>query len=191
MRMILASRSERRAALLAQLGIDFEIMAADIDESLQAGEAPDAYVIRMAKGKAATVAGRAEAGRIVLGADTTVVCDGATLAKPSDRDDARRMLRRLSGRTHRVYSGVAVIGTTVDTALSVTEVTFGELDPAEIEAYVATEEPWDKAGAYAIQGRAARFVARIEGSYSGVVGLPLYETCRLLDRVTGERTGLR
>lgn len=184
MRLILASRSPRRAALLEQLGIEFEAMAADIDESVHAGEAPDAYVTRMARSKAATVAGRAGHRGIVLGADTTVVADGVMLAKPKDRDDARRMLSRLSGGTHQVYSGVAVIGTAVHRALSVTAVTFGHLDAAEIEAYLDTEEPWDKAGAYAIQGRAARFVARIEGSYSGVVGLPLYETCRLLDRAS-------
>lgn len=162
-------------------------MAADIDESVRTGETPDVYVDRMARSKAATVAGRAGTGRIVLGADTTVVADEVMLAKPVDRDDARRMLSRLSGRTHRVYSGVAVVGTEVHTALSVTEVTFGVLDAAEIDAYLDTEEPWDKAGAYAIQGRAARFVVRIEGSYSGVVGLPLYETCRLLAKASEQR----
>lgn len=184
MRLVLASKSPRRAALLAQVDLAFEVRVADIDESVGPGESPRAYVTRMAQEKAAAVAaqlGAAAADCLVLGADTTVVADGKILGKPKGRTDARHMLGRLSGRTHEVMSGVALAGAYEAHVTSVTEVTFAALTSDEIDAYLATDEPWDKAGAYAIQGRAARFVSRIEGSYSGVVGLPLHETCRLID----------
>lgn len=182
--LVLASASPRRRELLAQLGVQFDVVPADIDEYVLPGERPETYVRRMAEGKAK--AGWAGAsGRPVLGADTAVVVDGLILGKPRDRDDALRMLELLSGRTHRVISGVAIAdGDQVLERLCSTEVTFGEISAAEREAYWATGEPQDKAGAYGIQGLGARFVRHINGSYTGVVGLPLYETAELL-RCTG------
>ena len=181
--LILASASPRRRELLRQLGVRFEVIPADVDETVGEGESPDAYVTRLARAKALAV-WRQEQGRLpVLGSDTAVVLDGEILGKPADRDAAVAMLLRLSGRTHSVYSGVALVHGPegVDDRLNVSRVTFAELDPEWIAAYVATGDPMDKAGAYGVQGKAGERIARIEGSFYGVMGLPLYETSRLLE----------
>jgi septum formation protein len=177
--LILASGSPRRAELLSAAGISFEVRPAHIDEGLQAGEDASTYARRVAVDKARTIAEQAN-GRAVLAADTIVVIDGLVLGKPVDSDDAKRMLRLLSGRSHEVVTAVALMSmgrsqsdTSLDARIESTVVEFAPLDTAEIDWYVATGEPSDKAGAYAIQGLASRFVTRIEGSYSNVVGLPM------------------
>jgi septum formation protein len=172
--LVLASASPRRAELLRAAGIRFDVVAADVDERQHEGEDADAYVRRLATAKATHVAG-AHPGRLVLGADTTVVVDGQVLGKPLDAADAASMLRRLSGRSHQVLTGVCLIGpdARADAAVASTTVEFRPLTPSEIEAYVASGEPMDKAGAYAIQGGAGRFVTRIDGDYDNVVGLPV------------------
>lgn len=177
--LLLASASPRRRELLAQIGVDFHVCPADVDETPLPGEPPEATVVRLARAKAAA----APAGGLpVLGADTVVVIDGTLLGKPVDAGDAAAMLRRLSGRTHEVMTAVAIAGGgRLASRLSRTQVTFRVLSAAEIARYVAGGEPADKAGAYAIQGQGAVFVAHIAGSYSGVVGLPLCETVDLLD----------
>jgi septum formation protein len=181
--LYLASRSPRRARFLEQLGLRFETLPADVPEQPQPGQAPADYALAVALAKASTAARLALQPLPVLGADTDVSIDGEILGKPRDRDDALAMLARLSGRSHEVCSAVAVIaGGRVETALSVTRVHFGAISAAQAAAYWESGEPADKAGAYAIQGHAARWVRSIEGSYSGVVGLPLYETCGLLER---------
>ena len=180
--MILASASPRRRELLTQIGVLFTVDPADIDESLLVDEAPGAYVERMAREKAGVVAAR-HPGETVLGSDTTVVCDGEILAKPADTEDAVRMLKALSGRSHQVLTGVAVAcDAEVRSQVVTTEVRFRELAEDEITAYVATGEPLDKAGGYGIQGFGAVFVADMKGSYSNVVGLPLTETAALLQQ---------
>jgi septum formation protein len=179
-RLILASASPRRSELLRAAGYDFQVLPADVDERPLPGEAPDPYVRRVALDKARAVAvGLPDA--VVLAADTCVVADDAILGKPLDEEDAARMLRMLSGRAHDVLTGVAVIGpagTRVESADS--RVVFAPLSAGEIAWYVASGEPADKAGAYAIQGLASRFVERVEGSYSNVVGLPVSLVYRLL-----------
>jgi septum formation protein len=192
-RVYLASRSPRRRELLKQIGISFEILllredlrrGVDVDETPLANEAPRDYVLRIARAKAANAV--LQTGRRmlpsypVLAADTTVALDGRIFGKPADADDAARMLRALSGRRHQVLTAVAVGGgDDVRTALSESTVEFRELDGEEIRRYIATREPLDKAGAYAIQGRGALFVRNLNGSYSGVMGLPLFETGELL-----------
>ncbi len=182
----LASASPRRQELLRQIGLGFEAMPSDLDEVPQPGERPADYVLRVARDKARHVAARMQeqASHPVLGADTEVVLDGEILGKPRDRGHGLDMLRRLSGRTHEVLSGVCVVhGEREYTALSVSRVTFRPLTAAEIAAYWDTGEPADKAGAYAIQGRAAAFIERLEGSYSGVMGLPLYELAGILQKI--------
>ncbi len=175
--LILASTSPRRRELLALLGLPYEIIASRFDEStLSPVSLPPAdYVTRLALGKAAEVAARLAAPEaVIVGADTTVVLDGDVLNKPLDPADAARMLRRLSGRTHEVYTGLCVIrGTAIQTAHAVTAVTFDPLTDAAIAAYVATGEPLDKAGAYGIQGQGLGFIPRLDGDYYNVVGLPL------------------
>lgn len=182
----LASQSPRRQQLLAQIGVHYSVLDADIDESARPGETVTAYVERLAREKAAAgwrrVLAEGLASLPVLGADTTVAVDGEILGKPADFAAARAMLERLSGRAHQVYTGVGLCGDQGErSTLSCTEVRFRALTAAEIERYWASGEPRDKAGAYGIQGLAAVFVERIEGSYSGVVGLPLFETARLLN----------
>jgi len=180
MRLILASASPRRATLLRQAGYTFVVEPADVDESESAGEAAPEYVIRVAALKARTVAARFP-DDMVLAADTTVEVDGVMLAKPADDADAERMLRLLSGRAHEVLTGVVVIRAGVESAAIVaTRVRFRPITPAEITWYVASGEPHDKAGAYGVQGLAARFVESVEGSYTNVVGLPLGEVRKLL-----------
>lgn len=171
--VVLASGSPRRREILAALGVAFEVQAADIDESVLPGEEPLDYVRRLAAAKAAAVAaGRAD--RLVIAADTTVVIDGEILQKPADPDEARSMARRLSGRTHHVHTGVAVAlgrSTVVDSATSA--VTFSPLSDELIEWYVATPEPYDKAGGYALQGAGAALVERVDGNVHNVIGLPV------------------
>jgi septum formation protein len=173
--------------LLTAAGFTFTQMAADVDERPEAGEAAAAYVLRVARAKAHALAA-AHPDAIVLGADTVVVVDGALLGKPRDRAEAASMLGRLQGRAHEVLTGVAVVrGETSAAALASTTVEFGPMDPVEIAAYVATGEPMDKAGAYAVQGIASRYVTRIDGSYSNVVGLPIFVVHRLLGEFAGGR----
>ncbi|WP_328189477.1 Maf family protein [Marinobacter sp. OP 3.4] len=181
-RVILASASPRRAELLRQLGLSFGTLPVDIDETAYPGEAPADYVRRLARDKA--LAGYRRHDRrdaLVLGSDTTVVLDDGILGKPEDEAGARRLLQSLSGREHQVMTGVALATRDgVDVRVSVTDVRFRSLDPREIDAYCATGEPMDKAGAYGIQGRGGAFVTAISGSYSAVVGLPLDITADLL-----------
>jgi nucleoside triphosphate pyrophosphatase len=194
--LILASASPRRRELLAQAGYTFEVRPAHIPEDPLPGEDPIMYVTRLAREKAeavfremSTAEGEAacksaECGSslAVLGADTTVTLDGAILGKPADAEDAARMLRLLSGRTHRVITGVALKAAQgTEVAAEVTAVRFLTLSEEEIAAYVATGEPMDKAGGYGIQGRAARWIPRIEGCYFNVVGLPLALVCSMLE----------
>ncbi|MEY4634470.1 MAG: hypothetical protein RJA55_268 [Acidobacteriota bacterium] len=173
MNLILASRSPRRSELLAAAGIAFEVLAADIDETPRDGEAPGAYVERLAIEKArAVLALRPDA--TVLGADTTVTIDGLILGKPVDASEAAAMLRRLRGRPHDVFTGVALVSADgVQSAVELTRVWFDSMTDEDISWYVESGEPVDRAGAYAIQGLASRFIPRIEGSYSNVVGLPV------------------
>jgi septum formation protein len=184
--VFLASGSPRRRELLRQIGVRFRVLEARVDETPLAGEAPQDYVLRLAAAKAA--AGRREACATpggmdapVLGADTAVVLEGRIIGKPEGREDAGRMLGELSGRTHTVMTAVALSGATgTGCRLSRSEVTFRAIDAAERSAYWDTGEPRDKAGGYAIQGFGAIFVAELRGSYSGVMGLPLFETAELL-----------
>jgi len=192
-RIHLASRSPRRRELLRQVGIAFDVLlvredakrSVDVDETPLAGEAPGDYVLRMARIKAeagwAGVVRRRLPQHPVLAADTTVVLDEIILGKPADAADAERMLRALSGRGHRVLTAVALCRQDrLETRLSTSTVDFKPLTDAEIQRYVATGEPMDKAGAYAVQGRAGAFVRHLVGSYSGVMGLPLCETAELV-----------
>jgi septum formation protein len=186
-RVILASASPRRHELLSQAGVTFTAVAAGINEDLLPNEAAAAYVQRLAEEKAQAVwnahrsADTLDEPLLVLGADTCVVCDDHILGKPTDTADARRMLQLLSGRTHAVLTGLAVVtGHKIVRDLEITQVTFNRIDHAEIAQYIASREPMDKAGAYAIQGYAARWIPRIEGCYFNVVGLPIARTVAML-----------
>jgi septum formation protein len=183
MRLILASSSPRRRELLENAGFKFDVTPSTVPEQCLPGEAPEVFVRRLAAAKALQVAASAPPGSLVLGADTVVVVDADILGKPADAEDAARMLRILSGRSHRVLTGVCV-AEAPDRIHAVklcnTEVWFRDLGEAEIRAYVGSGEPLDKAGAYGIQGIASRFVTRIDGSYSNVVGLPVSLVDRLL-----------
>ena len=195
--LVLASASPRRRELLAQVGYQFEVHPAHIPEDPQPGEDPIAYVTRLAREKAEAVfrdlttaspkpEEHGQSSLVVLGADTTVALDNTILGKPEDAADAARMLRLLSGRTHRVITGVAVVTAKgAEVAAEATAVRFLTLSDTEIAAYVATGEPMDKAGAYAIQGHAARWIPRIEGCYFNVMGLPLALVCSLLESCSG------
>jgi septum formation protein len=190
----LASQSPRRRELLTQIGVAHRVLPVDIDERRRDGETPADYVKRLAREKAEAgwrhLLDRPSNDRhmeqiLVIGADTAVVVDGDILGKPVDAGDATAILQRLSARDHEVMTGVAVcVADGVHVAMSCTRVWFRALDRAEIEDYWASGEPCDKAGAYGIQGKAAKFIERIEGSYSGVVGLPLFETAELLRKLT-------
>jgi septum formation protein len=195
-RVYLASRSPRRRELLTQIGIGFEMLllrqradrTPDVDETPLPGESPDDYVLRVCRDKAAAGWNRLLERRLprlpVLAADTTVCLGGRILGKPADRVEAAAMLAALSGREHRVLTAVAIMfDAFIETAVSESVVRFDALDEATIAAYVATGEPMDKAGAYGIQGRAAAFIPELRGSYSGVMGLPLYETATLLQNL--------
>jgi len=198
-RLLLASASPRRAELLRAAGFEFDVMPAHVDEAMDVEETPAGYVRRVSQLKAEAVAARAP-GRPILGADTIVVVDHEVLGKPANADDARRMLRRLSGRAHVVMTAVCLINPNrgasgvaaevaadrgrskrLETRIERTTVELAPLSAGEIDWYVATGEPMDKAGAYAVQGLASRFVLRIDGSYSNVVGLPVavvYDLCK-------------
>lgn len=179
LQIALASRSPRRRELLAQIGVRHRVVDVDIDESPRPAEVPAEYVLRLALAKAREGHGL-EPGLPVLGADTAVVVDDAILGKPADRAEAMAMLARLSAREHRVLTAVALVGDSEATRLSVSHVRFRAVGTDEAAAYWATGEPADKAGAYAIQGLGALFVETLVGSYSGVMGLPLFETAELL-----------
>jgi septum formation protein len=198
-RLVLASESPRRKELLATLGIDFETIPSEIEEAIEVGMAPGEVAVELAASKATTVKDRLLAGfapdqkqaqaerLVILGADTVVVLGSDILGKPSSQEDAAAMLSRLSGKVHEVFTGIAVLAfdhQTKEVRLKKdcerTLVTMRKLNPAEIAAYVATDEPMDKAGAYAVQGAAAAFVEKIEGCVSTVIGLPMTKTVNLL-----------
>lgn len=189
MKITLASASPRRGEILRNAGVEFDVRETQVDESPLAGETARAMVTRLAEAKARAAASDArafEGDRIVVGADTTVELNGEILGKPRDAAHARQMLARLSGRTHHVLTGIFLLRLpTGDTRAAVegSEVTFAHLSEGEIEAYVSTGEPFGKAGGYAVQGIAGRFIPRIEGCYFNVVGLPLARTYALLQEL--------
>lgn len=179
----LASKSPRRRELLSRLGLDFGVLDVDVPERRAPAESPEAYVARVARDKAGAGLLRVVAvpGAVVLGSDTEVVLDDEVFGKPEDEDGAAAMLRRLSGRSHRVLTAVALVSAGREaSALVASEVSFAPMSDADIAEYVASGEPRGRAGAYAIQGGAERFIRRLAGSYSGVMGLPLHETAELL-----------
>jgi septum formation protein len=179
--LVLASASSRRRDILTSLGAEFDVQEADVDETRLANESGPEMVLRLARCKAETVARRLPPGTLVLGADTAVLLDGHIFGKPESGDEALAMLAALSGRTHTVLTGVALVARAgLLDAVSRTEVRFREIDPDEARHYWQSGEPRGKAGAYAIQGLGASFVEHIEGSFSGVVGLPVFETMALL-----------
>lgn len=180
--LVLASASPRRRQLLEMLGIEHRVVPPDVDEAHRAGEAPADYVVRLARDKARAVSGR-DPRPLVLAADTTVILGDELFAKPATVGEAVEMLGRLAGRTHQVYTGVALAqGERVETALDVSDVTFRRLSREQIANYVATGEPMDKAGAYAIQGKGAALIDGIRGDFFGVMGLPLRLVLDLLER---------
>ena len=185
-KLVLASSSPRRAEILSAVAWPFEVMVAGVDETRVLSEAPVSYVTRLAKAKADAVA-KQLIGGLVLGADTAVVVGGELLGQPQDEEDARRMLRLLSGKWHEVLTGVALMraGQTDNSAVDheTTRVRFGETSEAEIDWYVATGEPMGKAGAYAVQGKAALFIEEIQGDYFNIVGLPVRLVYKLLRRL--------
>lgn len=182
MKIVLASSSPRRKALLDTLGLPFTVEVPDVDEGLLPAEEPSAHVLRLAVEKARIVAGRHASG-LVIGADTIVVLDGRIIGKPEDPAEARQMLGELAGRTHRVFTGVAVADAAtgrVTSRVACSRVTMAAMEPEEIVRYVGTGEPLDKAGAYAVQGLGGRYVSRVDGSLSNVIGLPLEDLRQLL-----------
>ena len=189
-RIVLASNSPRRKDLLRQIGVSFEQIPSPANEPEPGGLAPDRHVVHSARAKARAVRrllereGKTECATIVIGADTVVSVDGDMLGKPADENQSRDMLRRLSGRVHQVYTGVVLLRPDggESSACVVTHVTLKTLSPREVETYAASGEPLDKAGAYGIQGLAARFVERVEGCYYNVVGLPLSRLCEMLEQ---------
>lgn len=183
--LVLASSSPRRADLLRAAGVPFVIRSVPVDEALRPDERPHDYVRRLALAKASAV--EAAADELVLGADTVVLSAGACLGKPGGAAEAAAMLRLLAGRTHEVLTGVALVfrGTELAVDAATTKVTFAPMSEADIAWYVATGEPYDKAGGYAVQGLASRFVTGIDGSYSNVVGLPVQLVCRLVTQAGG------
>ncbi len=192
-KLILASSSPRRAEILRNAGFDFAVVPAHVDETRRPNEHPADYVRRLAEDKAHTVARQlakdaASDSTLIIGADTAVVIDSEILCKPSSAANAREMLRRLNGKTHEVYTGLTLLqgNGTVHTAVEKTRVTFESLSEGEIEEYIATGEPFDKAGAYAIQGRGGKFISHIEGCYFNVMGLPLARLYAMLRGLSGE-----
>jgi septum formation protein len=189
-KLVLASASPRRAELLRQMGVEFEQVSAEIDEQHLPGESPEDYVVRLAREKSAHVQRTLQADAAVMAADTCVVLEDVILGKPEDHFDALAMLARLSGREHRVLTAVCVRRfDQFEETMTDTRVKFATLTREQCESYLATDEPWDKAGAYGIQGLAGVFVESIEGSYSGVVGLPLAQTWQILVEL-GVKTGV-
>ena len=183
MKLILASASPRRAEILRNAGIPFAVLSSAVDETPFPGESPQDHVQRLADAKAELVAARAVGPAIVIAADTVVTLEGRIIGKPSSTDDARQVLERLSGRTHSVITGVTLIRLPDAERINfveTTQVQFAKLDAEEIIRYLATEEPYDKAGSYAIQGRAGRYIPRIEGDYFNIVGLPLARVTQAL-----------
>jgi septum formation protein len=180
MKIYLASKSLRRQQLLKQIGIDFELVDINIDETWDGVEPAKKYVQRLAIEKAHEARTKINNQKPILAADTAVVLDDQVLGKANTKDEARNMLAMLSGRTHHVYSAVALITDMEQVQLSISRVSFRPLTTEEINIYCETDEPLGKAGAYAIQGKAVTFIERMEGSYTGVMGLPLYETAEML-----------
>ncbi len=178
--LILASASPRRSELLNQLGLAHRIKIADIDESPLPYERPADYVLRVANQKSSTIFQQSPPNSVVLAADTSVVFNDTIMGKPENLEHAMTMLTRLSGNTHQVYSSISIRGQKLQHRVTVSEVTFRPITEAEIRQYWQTGEPADKAGAYAIQGLASLFIKSITGSYSGIMGLPLFETAQLL-----------
>ncbi len=187
--IILASQSPRRVALLKQIGIDCLVMPADIDETPLSDEPPSDYVLRLAEQKASAIVTKLNgqhANLLILAADTTVALGNAIFGKPENEADALNMLKKLSGSTHQVHTAIAAaFKGKLETAINTTQVTIMPLSDAMITEYIATGEPTDKAGSYAIQGLAGAWVSHIEGSYTGVMGLPVHETALLLDKILG------
>lgn len=184
-KLVLASRSPRRAEILQAVGWPFEALTAGVDETLLAGEDALSYVQRLAKTKAEAVGTRVKEG-LVLGADTTVVVDGQILGQPGDRETARRMLRLLSGKWHEVITGVALVRAETNRSIVdhvITKVRFSTMSEAEIEWYAESDEPLDKAGAYAIQGLASLFVEEVDGEYFNIVGLPIRKVYELSKQI--------
>ena len=178
--LYLASRSPRRRELLDQIAVPYQLVDVEVDEDPRSGECARDYVLRVAREKALHAHATLPKTAFVLAADTTVVLDGSILGKPTDAEHALLMLRSLAGKTHQVLTAVALSAASCDTLISENQVRFRPIDDAELRAYIATGEPMDKAGAYAIQGRAAVFIEHLQGSYSGVMGLPLFEVAQLL-----------
>ncbi len=183
MKIYLASTSPRRQQLLDQIGIDFELVDIKIDETWDGQEPAKTYVMRIALGKARAAKAKVHNKLPVLAADTSVVLDSIILGKAETKEEAAEILGQLSGRTHHVYTAVALITETEQVCLNINHVSFRPLSESDILQYCKTEEPLGKAGAYAIQGKAAAFVERLEGSYSGVMGLPLYEVAEMLRKL--------
>ena len=188
-KIILASQSPRRVSLLKQMGIDCLVMPADIDETALSGESPSYYVLRLAEQKALAIALKLNgqhANMPILAADTAVALQNEIFGKPENQADAFNMLKKLSNSTHQVHTAIALVfNGKFETALNTSLVTMMPLSDAMIKAYIATNEPMDKAGSYAIQGLAGSWVVRIEGSYTGVMGLPVHETAMLLEKICG------
>ena len=178
--LYLASKSPRRRQLLQSIGVEFETLSANIDETWNGSETAEDYVTRLALEKARAAREQVQGEHMVLAADTEVVLDERVLGKPSSHDDAMQMLQSLSGRCHRVITAVVLLGSTVSQRLSVNKVCFDTISRQQCESYCQSGEPYDKAGAYGIQGGAAVFLRRLEGSYSSVMGLPLKETAELV-----------
>lgn len=188
-KIVLASASPRRSELMALAGIEFSVAPADICEDVLPGEEPVEHVIRLSREKARAAAAKAE-GRFFIGADTVVVLDGRIMGKPADEEEAHEMLSALSGRTHEVLTGFTLLDRETGVCISRsvrTEVTFRQLGPQEIRAYIASGCPMDKAGAYAMQGGAVHFVRSIRGSYTNVIGLPMAELYELLQTMQAQR----
>ena len=191
MKLILASGSPRRRELLSLYTRDFEVCASDFDEGSVRAASPAALAGALARGKCLAVFAL-RPGRLVVGSDTVVELDGEVFGKPKDADDARRMLRALSGRTHQVHTGVCVSdGAQTESFVDTCRVTFFPIPEEELERCIASGEPFDKAGAYAIQGRAALWLDRLEGDYYTIMGLPVSRTARLLERVSGKNLAVQ
>ena len=181
MKLFLASRSERRQQLLQQIQIEFDLIDIEIDETYRPSESPENYVLRIATEKAEAAKAVVDDKSVILAADTSVILDNIVLGKAETNEQALTMLKQLSGRKHEVLTAVCLFTNSIQTSLSTSKVCFKPLSQIEIADYIVTNQPIGKAGGYAIQGIAAKFIQSIEGSYSGIMGLPLYETAELLE----------